>query len=89
MRLRKRSLFLIALLCLSAGLSFAVAAEDEAPEPIYQTAEEMAGMRFAYVKGSVYDKYVNSRVEGATEYFYPSLSDCVAAVEAGKVDGAV
>lgn len=89
MRLRKRSLFLIALLCLSAGLSFAVAAEDDAPEPIYQTAEEMAGMRFAYVKGSVYDKYVNSRVEGATEYFYPSLSDCVAAVEAGKVDGAV
>jgi len=62
---------------------------DEGATPMYQKLDELAGKRFAYVNGSVYNQSVQSRLEGTSEDFYPSLSECVAAVEAGKADGAV
>ncbi len=58
-------------------------------EPIYQSLDELAGKEFAYVNGSVYNLKVQERIEGTTEHFYPSLAECVAAVEAGKEDAAV
>lgn len=82
-------LFLAGLLCLITPVLPFVFAGTDAPVPVYKTIEEMSGMCFAYVKGSVYDKYVESRIDGTTTMFYPSLSDCIAAVEAGKVYGAV
>ena len=57
--------------------------------PEYQTLDELAGNRFAYVNGSVYNQRVQERINGTTEEFYPSLAECVAAVEAGKADAAV
>ena len=57
--------------------------------PEYQTLDELTGKRFAYVNGSVYNQAVQKRIEGTSEEFYPSLSECVAAVEAGKDDAAV
>ena len=57
--------------------------------PAYQSLDELSGKRFAYVNGSVYNQSVQDRIEGTTEEFYPSLSECVAAVEAGKADAAV
>lgn len=57
--------------------------------PTYQTLDELSGKRFAYVNGSVYNQRIQERLEGTSEDFYPSLSECVAAVEAGKADAAV
>jgi hypothetical protein len=64
-------------------------AEETAPIPVYQTLDELAGKRFAYVNGSVYNQRIQALLDGTTEEFYASLPDCVAAVEAGKVDAAV
>ena len=64
-------------------------AEEAGPEPSYQNLEELADKRFAYVNGSVYNLRVQERLEGTSEDFYPSLAECVAAVEAGKEDAAV
>ena len=57
--------------------------------PALAFADELTGKRFAYVNGSVYNQAVEKRIEGTSEEFYPSLSECVAAVEAGKDDAAV
>ncbi|MBE6472056.1 MAG: transporter substrate-binding domain-containing protein [Coriobacteriaceae bacterium] len=83
---------LFALLAMMAVAAVALApalahADDLTPE--YQTLDEMSGKRFAYVNGSVYNQRIQERLEGTSEDFYPSLSECVAAVEAGKADGAV
>ena len=85
----KAFLCAMVLLALITAGSAAVLADGNGPVPEYKTIEEMAGMRFAYVKGSVYDKYVNSRIDNTTTMFYPSLSDCIAALEANKIDGVV
>lgn len=74
------------------ALAFAIAptlayAGEASPE--YQTLDELSGKRIAYVNGSVYNQAVQNRVEGTSEEFYPSLAECVAAVEAGKADAAV
>lgn len=67
------------------------AAETSAGEATatYQTLDELKGKRFAYVNGSVYNQNVQQRIEGTSEEFYPSLAECVAAVEADKADAAV
>lgn len=57
--------------------------------PVYTTLDELSGKKFAYVNGSVYTQNIQDRLEGTTEQFYPSLSECVAAVESGKADAAV
>lgn len=72
-----------------AALPVPARAEIVAPTPAYQTLDELQGKRFAYVNGSVYNQNVRERLEGTTEDFYPSLAECVAAVEAGKEDAAV
>ena len=82
------AVFLLPISLLSGPAGYA-AGEEHAPEPVYRTAAEMKGMTFAFVKGSVYDKYVEEHIENTKCLFYPSLSDCIAAVEAGKADGAV
>ena len=64
-------------------------AEETPPEPTYQTLDELAGKRFAYMNGSVYNQRVQEKLDGTSEDFYPSLAECVAAVEAGKEDAAV
>ena len=74
-------LFVIALLP-----SFIFAAEAT---PAYKTLDELKGKKFAYVNGSVYNQSVQKKIKGTSEEFYPSLSECVAAVEAGKADAAV
>ncbi len=66
----------------------ALAYADE-PTPEYQTLDDLAGKRFAYVNGSVYNQAVQKRIDGTSEEFYPSLAECVAAVEADKDDAAV
>ena len=85
----RRSLFsLLAVLALACAFAPALAhAADATPE--YQTLDELSGKRFAYVNGSVYNQAVQKRIEGTSEEFYPSLAECVAAVEAGKDDAAV
>lgn len=77
---------LAAVLALRPGLGLAVGSE---PTPTYQTLDELAGKKFAYVNGSVYNQKVEAALDGTTEQFYASLADCVAAVEAGKADAAV
>ena len=62
---------------------------DEGPVPIYQTLDELEGKSFAYVNGSVYDKYIQAAIPGTSESFFPTLTDAVTAVETGKVDAAV
>lgn len=62
---------------------------EDGPTPIYTTLDELTGKDIAYVNGSVYNQFVHNKVEGTTDNFYPSLPDCVAAVEAGKAEGAV
>ncbi len=78
-------LLAVALACVPATAW----ADGPAPVPSYQTLEELSGKRFAYVNGSVYNQRVQEKIEGTTEDFYPSLAECVAAVEAGKADAAV
>ena len=86
-----RLLLLCALLVTAAFVSLPahIWADESSPEPIYQKLDELAGKRFAYVNGSVYNQNVQERLEGTEEDFYPSLAECVAAVEAGKEDAAV
>ena len=85
----RSSLFsLLAVVALAFALAPAFAYADEAT-PTYQTLDELSGKRFAYVNGSVYNQRIQERLEGTSEDFYPSLSECVAAVEAGKADAAV
>lgn len=79
-------LFAAMMLALTLIPVFTYAAEAT---PAYQSLDELSGKRFAYVNGSVYNLRVQERIEGTTEEFYPSLSECVAAVEAGKADAAV
>ncbi len=79
-------LFAAVMLTLAFVPVFTYAAEVT---PAYNKLDELAGKRFAYVNGSVYNQSVQKRIDGTTEDFYPSLSECVAAVEAGKADGAV
>ena len=62
---------------------------DADPVPIYQTRDELEGKSFAYVNGSVYDKYIQAAIPGTSESFFPTLTDAVTAVETGKVDAAV
>ena len=76
-------MFTLALALIPAG-SFAA---DE--DPVYKTLAELEGKRFAYVNGSVYDQNVESKLNDTSKEFFPSLSECVAAVEAGKADAAV
>ena len=64
-------------------------AEGSNPTPIYETLDELEGKRFAYVNGSVYNQRVQEKLDNTSEDFYPSLAECVAAVEAGKADAAV
>lgn len=86
----RSSLFALIAAMVLAMLAFvpAIAYADELT-PEYQTLDELTGKRFAYVNGSVYNQAVEKRIEGTSEEFYPSLSECVAAVEAGKDDAAV
>ena len=86
----RSSLFALIAAMALAMLAFvpAIAYADELT-PEYQTLDELTGKRFAYVNGSVYNQAVQKRIEGTSEEFYPSLSECVAAVEAGKDDAAV
>lgn len=84
------SLLAMMAMALAMTLVFAPApAYADEPTPEYQTLNELTGKRFAYVNGSVYNQAVQKKIEGTSEEFYPSLSECVAAVEAGKDDGAV
>ncbi len=79
---------LLAVMALALALAPALAyAADATPE--YKTLDELSGKRFAYVNGSVYNQRVQQRLQGTSEEFYPSLAECVAAVEAGKADAAV
>jgi len=89
-RATRGSLFALLAALVLAMLAFvpALAFADELT-PEYQTLDELTGKRFAYVNGSVYNQAVQKRVEGTSEEFYPSLAECVAAVEAGKDDAAV
>ena len=81
---------LLALMAVAIALVPAVGRADEsAPAPIYKTLDELNGKRFAYVNGSVYNQNIQERLQGTKEDFYPSLAECVAAVEAGKEDAAV
>ena len=86
----RSSLFALIAAMVLTMLAFvpAIAYADELT-PEYQTLDELTGKRFAYVNGSVYNQAVQKRIEGTSEEFYPSLSECVAAVEAGKDDAAV
>ena len=67
----------------------ATEASQDSGEPEYKALNELTGKRFAYVNGSVYDQRIEEKVEGTTKGFYPSLAECVAAVEADKADAAV
>ena len=86
----RSSLFALIAAMVLAMLAFvpAIAYADELT-PEYQTLDELTGKRFAYVNGSVYNQAVQKRIEGTSEEFYPSLAECVAAVEADKDDAAV
>ncbi|MEE1158562.1 MAG: hypothetical protein UHS51_03985 [Atopobiaceae bacterium] len=91
-----RPSLITALACVLALLGMCVflpasARADDQPgsEPLYQTLNELSGKRFAYVNGSVYFQNVEEKIEGTERDFYPSLAECVAAVEAGKEDAAV
>ena len=86
--MRRLLLSLLVAMALACAL-VPVGAWADDPTPAYQSLDELAGMRFAYVNGSVYNQNVQQKVEGTSEDFYPSLSECVAAVEAGKADAAV
>ena len=93
MRIKSLPRWLVVALCVLLGTaaltpSIARAAAD-GPTPIYQSLDELAGKRFAYVNGSVYDQRVEEQIEGTSADYYASLPDCVAAVEAGKADAAV
>jgi ABC-type amino acid transport substrate-binding protein len=79
-------LFAAIMLALTFIPTFTYAAEAS---PAYQSLDELAGKRFAYVNGSVYNKSIQNKLEGTSEEFYPSLSECVAAVEEEKADAAV
>ncbi len=80
-------LLLVALACVLAPTR--ALADGAQATPTYQKLDELAGKHFAYVNGSVYDQRVEEKIEGTTKSFYPSLAECVAAVEAGKADAAV
>ncbi|MBQ9004515.1 MAG: ABC transporter permease subunit [Eggerthellaceae bacterium] len=79
---------LLAVVAFALALVPALAYAAEAT-PVYKTLDDLAGKRFAYVNGSVYNQNVQAKLQGTSEEFYPSLSECVAAVEAGKADAAV
>lgn len=80
-----------AVLCALASFPTHALAEgdEQSDEPIYQSLSELTGKRFAYVNGSVYDQRIEEKVENTSKGFYPSLAECVTAVEAGKADAAV
>ena len=86
--IRKALLTLLAALAFAISLTPVLAYAAEAT-PVYHALDELSGKRFAYVNGSVYNQNVQSKLQGTSEDFYPSLSECVAAVEAGKADAAV
>ena len=89
-RILRPLLVLASILCLACATTAQVAHADETTaKPMYQSLDELAGKRFAYVNGSVYNLKVQSRIEGTKEDFYPSLAECVAAVKADKEDAAV
>ena len=84
------------LLAMALAFTLLSAVEANATEltaaettPVYQTLDELAGKDFAYVNGSVYIQNIQERLEGTTDAFYPSLAECVVAVESGKADAAV
>ena len=89
---RRISCLVVAIVCacwlLALGPAYA-RADGEQPTPVYQTLDELEGKRFAYITGSVYNQFVRDRVQDTQESFYASLADCIAALEAGKVDAAV
>ena len=93
MRLRRLPLLAALIACVwlvaTVAAPLVARADDEGPTPIYKTLDELAGKRFAYVNGSVYNQRVQAKIDGTSEDFYASLPDCVAAVEAGKADAAV
>lgn len=86
-KLKSMTLLIAAAALVLALIPSCIYAEEA--EPSYQKLEELKGKRFAYVNGSVYINNIEEKLEGTTGEFYPSLSECVAAVEAGKADAAV
>ena len=93
MRVQGRRFALAVVSCLLAVASvFAIPHVARAATvgiPNYSSLKELEGKTFAYVNGSVYNLKVQAVVDNTKEAFYPSLADCVAAVEAGKADAAV
>ncbi len=89
--LKKRWLALCALLVATALVLVPMLAQADTQqgEPLYHTLNELTGKCFAYVNGSVYNQRVEELVEDTEEEYYPSLSECVAAVESNKADAAV
>lgn len=69
--------------------ALAEGSNSQSSEPVYKELKELDGKRFAYVNGSVYDKRIQEKLQDTKSDFYPSLAECVAAVEAGKDDAAV
>lgn len=80
---------LLSLLLLCMLIPRLAFAQEGGPEPIYQTLNELEGKRIAYITGSVYDQRVNAKVANTKSQYYPSLTDCVTAVENDKADAAV
>lgn len=92
--MKTRRLLLLVPLLICTVLSPAIVprlalAADGDPVPVYKTLDELEGKRIAYITGSVYDKKLEAKVSGTKADWYPSLSDCIAAVEADKADAAV
>ncbi len=93
-RLAIAAIAIVALICVTLGAlvslpTNAQAEDSTSTEPVYQKLDELNGKRFAYVNGSVYDKAIQKKLSDTTSDFYPSLAECVAAVEAKKDSAAV
>lgn len=87
---KKRKLTALTIAAILLVMLFApLFAYAEDATPVYQSLDELNGKRFAYVNGSVYVQNIEGMLEGTSAEFYPSLAECVAAVEAGKADAAV
>lgn len=84
----KRTLCLLLCLILMAGMfTLCASADSSGPAVSSKRLEELDGKKIGVLTGSIHDSYAKNYLPNAKIEYFSSVSDMVAAVQNGTIDG--
>lgn len=86
MGIAKRFLCLLLLSCLLGAIGVSALAEGT-PQGVYKNLDEMDGKSIGILTGSVFDSMLREVLPDAVPTYIATVPDCLAALQAGKIDG--